>query len=172
MDIYTATTVGSNQLIRSLEPVRHDSGVVVTFVWAYTDATDRWGALAAAITYVLIAYAIIRYQRSLQLRLSAWLTIAASAVMLIFAVDAAMRSENGRKNLVTRSTLIWVWVSLQAILVAAGIFQKKMLPCALLLLGPIGSRTYPTAFCPRLLRLLHPYSCTPVLLGRRHTPLA
>eukprot|EP00892_Ulva_mutabilis_P006050 jgi/Ulvmu1/3817/UM018_0028.1 len=128
MEIYTATTAGSEQLLGSLQPVRNDAGVVVTFVWAYTDATDRWGALAAAIAYIFVAYAIIRYQRSLQLRLSAWLTVAASGVMLIFAIDAAIRSENGRKNLVTRSTLIWVWVTLQAVLLMAGLFRKKMLP--------------------------------------------
>lgn len=108
----------------------NDAGVVVTFVWAYTSSTDRWAALGAAIAYLLIAYAIIRYQRSLQLQLSAWLTLVASAVMLVLAIDAAMRSENSRKNLLTRSTLIWVWVVLQSLLLGAGLFRKKMLPCA------------------------------------------
>lgn len=131
MEIYAASTVGPIHATRSLQPVHDDAGVVVTFVWAYTSATDQWATLAAAVAYVIVAYSIIRYQRSLQLRLSAWLTLLASAVMLVFAIDAAMRSENSRKNLVTRSTLIWVWVVLQTMLLAAGVFRKKMLPCAL-----------------------------------------
>jgi hypothetical protein len=106
------------------------SGLVVSFVWAYSDSTRVWGTFVGGAIYVLIAYVIINFQSSLQLKYASWITIVACCAMLGLAVAAGVRDEHEDKNLATRSTIVWVWINFQALFIVLGLFRKKMLPCA------------------------------------------
>lgn len=122
--------LGTNIRKTAIERGGNTSGLIVSFVWAYSDNTRVWGTLIGGAIYVLMAYIIINFQSSLQLKHASWITIVTCCVMLGLAIAAGVRDEYENKNLATRSTFVWIWISLQAFFIVLGLFRKKMLPCA------------------------------------------
>lgn len=88
---------------------------------------------------VLVAYILIRYQKALQLKYAAWVTLATCMVMLALAIVAGTKDSCSDKNLATRANVVWIWIIIQGFFIGFGVFRKKMLPCAIVLLSLVVS---------------------------------
>jgi hypothetical protein len=64
------------------------------------------------------------------LKYATWVTLATCCVMLGLAIVAGVRDSYSDKNLATRSNVVWIWIIIQALFIAFGVFRKRMLPCA------------------------------------------
>jgi hypothetical protein len=60
-------------------------------------------------------YIIVRYQKHLDLKGSAWITFATCLVMLILAIDAGLNRRFESKHIVGRQLLMLVWGLVQVL---------------------------------------------------------
>lgn len=82
-------------------------------IFTILKVTEMW---RTGFAWLLVTtYIIIRYQKRLDLKGSAWGTFLTGIVMLGLAIDTAFRSDYHRKNILTRQVVMVVWSSLQVV---------------------------------------------------------
>lgn len=73
-------------------------------------------AVCAGFAWILVTtYILVRYQTSLDLKGSAWLTFATCLLMLGLAIDTGLQSEYQKKNILSRQLVMGIWAFIQVL---------------------------------------------------------